>query len=55
MPTLLKELENLPTPSNKKDERYLQNLVRLDSIIKVLHEANEQGKLDCVLVERITK
>ena len=45
----------MPTPSNEKDERYLQNLVRLDSIIKVLNEENEQGKLDCVLVERITK
>ena len=55
VPTILKELENLPTPSNEKDERYLQNLVRLDSIIKVLNEENEQGKLDCVLVERITK
>ena len=52
VPTLLKEIENLPTHSNEKDE---QNLVRLDSIIKVLTEENEQGKLDCVLVERITK
>ena len=51
----MKELENLPTPSNEKDEKYLQNLVRLDSIIKVLTEKGKQGKLDCVLVERITK
>ena len=55
IPTLLKELKNLPTPTNEKDGRYLQNLVWLDSIIKVLTEENEQGKLDCILVERITK
>ena len=55
VPILLKELENLPTPTNENDERYLQNLVRLDSIFKVLTEENEQGKLDCVLVERIAK
>ena len=51
----MKELENLPTPASEKDERYLQNLFRLDSIIKVLTDENKQGKLDCVLVERITK
>ena len=33
----------------------MKNLVRLDSIIKVLTDENEQSKLDCVLVERITK
>ena len=33
----------------------MQNLIKLDSIIKVLTEENEQGKLDCVFLERITK
>ena len=55
VPTLLKELDNLPTPGSEKDERYLKNLVRLDSIIKVLTDENEQSMLDCMLVERITK
>ena len=55
IPTLLKELENLATPGSEKDERYLKNLVRIDSIIKILTDENEQDKLDCVLVERITK
>ena len=40
VPTLL---ENLPTPTNEKDERYLQNLVRLDSIITVLTEKMNKG------------